>query len=162
MTSLDAFATLTGQFDRVVRTIDLAILLEHVRRLEPAAFARHFKGFRPQMLGRKRVVDAMRFEVFERKNVAVADLLVLLWNQEQRDLYHAMLEHVKTVNEDVEAIEKIDDATANGFLDDMLARFDREDVLACVRMNDVKFSPEVIEARLAGVPSAPAPGDAPA
>ena len=159
MTSLDAFETLKDRFDQVVRSIDLAIVMEHVRRLEPAAFARHFKGYRPQTLGRKRVADALRFEVYERRNSSIADILTLLWNQEHRDAYHSMLEHVKTIQEDVEAIERIEDAKANEFLDDLLGRFPAEEILVCVRLNDVRFGPEVIGVRLEGRPPAAVPTD---
>jgi hypothetical protein len=144
MTSVETFAFLEPWFDRLVRSLDLAMILEHVRRLEPMAFARHFKGFRPQTLGRKRVGDALRFEVFQKKNVAVADILVLLWNQEHRDLYHAMLEHVKTINEDVEAVERIEDDKAKAFVEDLRGRFDPADLLLCVRLNEVRFSAEMI------------------
>jgi hypothetical protein len=155
MTSLDALDQLKDRFDPLVKSVDLAILMEHVRRLEPAAFARHFKGFRPQTLGRKRITDALRFEVYERRNSSIGDVLTLLWNQEHRDVYHAMLEHVKTIQEDVESIERIEDAKANEFLDDLVVRFPVEDILVCVRLNDVRFGPEVIATRLEGRPPAP-------
>lgn len=148
MKSLEAFDYLKEHFDAVIRSIDVPILMEHLRRLEPAVFARHFKGFRPQTLGRRRITDALRFEIYERRNEPLADILTLLWNQAQRRLYHAMLAHVKTIQEDVEAIERIEDGKANEILDDMLARFPKSDVLICVRLNDVRFSPEVITSRL--------------
>jgi len=144
MTSVETFALVEPHFDRVVRSIDLAVLLEHVRKLEPMAFARHFRGFRPQTLGRRRVADALRFEVYQKKNAAVGDILVLLWNQEMRDLYHAMLDHVRTINEDVETIERIEDDKARAFVEDLRGRFDLVDVLLCVRLNEVRFSPEMI------------------
>jgi len=144
MTSVESFELLEPLFERVVRCIDLAVLIEHVRRLEPMAFARHFKGFRPQSLGRKRVLEAMRAEVYARKNQAVADILVLLWNQENRALYQAMLEHVKTINPDVEAIERIEDDKARAFVSDLRGRFELADILVCVRLNEVRFSQEVI------------------
>ncbi len=160
MTSNEVFDLLKDHFDHVVKSLDMAILLEHVRRLEPAAFARHFKGFRPQMLGRTRIIEALRFEVFERRNASIADILTLLWNQENRDLYHAMLEHVKTIQEDVESIERIEDAKANEFIDELLTRFGGEDILICVRLNDVRFSTEVIATRLEGRTNPSEPGSA--
>lgn len=146
MTSVETFALLDRHFDRIVRSIDLAVLIEHIRRLEPLAFARHFKGFRPQTLGRRRVVEALRTEVYQRKNAPLGDILVLLWNQEHRDLYHAMLAHVRTINEDVESIERIEDDKAREFIADLRGRFDLADILACVRLNEVRFSPEVTAA----------------
>lgn len=163
MTSVESFALLGDRFERVARPLDLGLMIEHVRRLAPAVYARHFKGYRPQTLGRKRVTESLRFEVFEKANEAVGDILVLLWNQRMRDLYAAMVEHVRTINENVEEIERIPDEQANAFLDDLLARFDRDDVLICVRLNEVRFSPEVIARRLEGVePEAEAVASEPA
>ncbi len=155
MTSVEALTTLKDHFEYLVRTLDLGMLLEYVRRTDAFAYSRHFKGYRPQTLGRKRVAAALAFEVFERKNTTMGDILTLLWNQERRDVYHAMHEHIATISEDVESIEKIEDAKANAFLDDMLSRFDAVDVLICVRLNEVRFSPEVIQARLVGIPASP-------
>jgi hypothetical protein len=157
MTSVESFVLLGDRFERVVRPLDLGLTIEHVRRLAPAVFARHFKGYRPQMLGRKRVTESLRFEVFEKSNESVGDILVLLWNQRMRDLYSAMVERVRTINENVEEIERIPDEQANVFLDDLLVQFDRDDVLICVRLNEVRFSSEVIARRLEGLEAAPAP-----
>jgi signal transduction histidine kinase len=158
MSPIDNFLALQDDFEHLVRTLDLALLIEHIRRLDGMAFARHFKGYRPQMLGRKRVIDALRFEVYQRKNETVAEILILLWNQEHRDLYQAMLALVRTIREDVENIEKIEDAKANDFVDELLLSFDKQDVHACIRLNEVRFSPEVILARFGGgVPQAATP-----
>ena len=148
MTSVETLVLLEGQFDGIIKSLDIAMLMEHVRKLAPAVFARHFRGFRPQTLGRKRIIDALRFEVFEKHNTSIGDILTLLWNQEHRDVYHAMLAHVRTISEDVESIERIEDDKAVSFLDDLVARFDLADVLVCVRLNEVRFSPEVVRARL--------------
>lgn len=158
MTSCDAFTKLGSQFERALRSLDLAIMIEHVRRLEPGAFARHFKGYRPQTLGRKRVVEALRFEVVQRKNEAIGDILTLLWNQEHRDLYHSMHDKVQTINEDVEAIEKIEDDKAIQFITELQAEgFPPEEILACVRLNEVRFSETVIGKHLGGEPVAAEP-----
>lgn len=157
MSSIDSFIALGEDFEPVVRSVDLALLIEHIRRLDPMAFARHFKGYRPQMLGRKRVTDALRFEVFERKNETVAEVLILLWNQVHRDLYQAMLALVRTINENVEEIERIDDAKGNDFIDELLLSFDRKHIHACVRLNEVRFSPELMAARFGAGAAASAP-----
>jgi hypothetical protein len=161
MSTIDNFIALGDDFEPVVRSVDLALLIEHVRRLDPMAFARHFKGYRPQVLGRKRVTDALRFEVYERRNETVAEILILLWNQVNRDLYQAMLALVRTINENVEEIERIDDAKANDFVDELMLRFDKRHIHACIRMNEVRFSPEVLAARFGGaVPAPEAPAEA--
>ncbi len=153
MSTIDNFVALQDDFDHLVRTLDTALLIEHVRRLDPMAFARHFKGYRPQMLGRKRIVEALRFEVFQKRNETVAEILILLWNQVHRDLYQAMLALVRTIREDVENIERIEDAKANDFVDELLLKFDKQDIHACVRLNEVRFSPELIQARFGGNPA---------
>lgn len=150
MTSVEAIIKLDSRFERLVKPLDLFMLIEHVRRLDPMSFARHFKGYRPQMLGRKRVVKALGFEVFTRHNEVIGDILTLLWNQTRRDVYDAMHELVSTIDEDVETITEIPDERANAFLDVLLEDFDRDDVLICVRLNDVRFNGPVIVARLEG------------
>lgn len=161
MSSTDNFIVLQDDFDHLVRTLDMAMLIEHIRKLDSMAFARHFKGYRPQTLGRKRVVDALHFEVFQRRNETVAEILILLWNQTHRDLYQAMLALVRTIREDVENIERIEDAQANDFIDELLLRYDKQDVHACVRLNEVRFSPEVIRTRFVGgeVPAEAVPAE---
>lgn len=156
MNSVDTFAHMEGQFDRLAKSLDLAMILEQIRRLEPMAFARHFKGYRLQTLGRRRIIDALKFEVFERKNEAIGDLLTLLWNQEHRDVYGAMLENVKKIKENVEEIEAIEDARAAEIIADMTSRFPAEDVLVCVRLNDVRFSEPMIATILGGPAPSPA------
>ncbi|HQP94768.1 MAG TPA: hypothetical protein PLY68_01060 [Myxococcota bacterium] len=148
MTSIETISKLEPRFERIIKQLDLFMLIEHVRRLDPMAFARHFKGFRPQMLGRKRVVKALAFEVFTRHNEVIGDVLTLLWNQTRRDIYDAMHELVSTIDEDVESITEIPDERAHAFIDVLLEDFDREDILICVRLNDVRFHEPVISSRL--------------
>ena len=148
MTSVDAISKLESRFNRVVKPLDLYMLIEHVRRLDSMAFARHFKGYRPQSLGRKKVVNALAFEIFTRHNEVISDIITLLWNQTRRDVYDAMHELVSTIDDDVEAITEIPDERANAFIDVLLEDFDREDVLTCVRLNDVRFNDPVIAGRL--------------
>ncbi|MEC9070875.1 MAG: hypothetical protein VX938_00790, partial [Myxococcota bacterium] len=59
------------------------------------------------------------------------------------------------INEDVEAIEEIEDDIANKIIDDLLERQHQVEILICVRLNGVRFREEVIRARLD--PSAEAP-----
>lgn len=145
MTSIEAFSHLEANFERIVKSLDRAVLLDFIRRFDPPTFIRYFRGFRPQTLGWKRIVDALYKEVYERKNEAVGDILTMLWNQHHRDLYQAMLAHVKTISEDVESIERIEDELAVQFIEDLSGRFDKRDILACVRLNEVRFSEEVIQ-----------------
>jgi len=161
MTSVENLSLLKNQFERIIRSLEPSILLEHVRRLDPMVYARYFRGFRPQTLGRKRVESALRAEVYEKQNTKIGDILTILWNQENRDLYQAMLEHVRTVAENVETIERIEDDQANAFLDDLTARFEVEDLLVCVRLNEVRFSESVIATRLLGIQPEAEPAEVP-
>ncbi len=151
MNAVEAFRSLEHDFDRIMRGLDLGLIIEHIRRLDRMAFARHFQGYRPQTLGRRRVTESLRFELYQRGNETVAEVLVLLWNQFHRDLYQAMLALVRTINQKVEEIERIPDDKANDFIDELLLSFDRRDIHACVRLNEVRFSPEVIQSRLVGL-----------
>lgn len=155
MTSVEAIDLLGAQrFERLVKSLDKAVLLDFVRRLDPWVYAKYFKGFRLQTLGRKRVTEALWREVSESRNEKVGDILTLLWNQQHRDLYHAMLALIKTIAEDVESIERIEDDIAVQFIESLSERFDREDILICVRLNEVKFSPDVIARHLEGAAAA--------
>jgi len=150
---------LKDHFDHVVKSLDMAILLEHVRRLEPAAFARHFKGFRPQML----VASGLSMRFASRCSSGATppsrhpDAAVEPGEPRPvpRDA-RAREDHP----EDVESIERIEDAKANEFIDELLTRFGGEDILMCVRLNDVRFSTEVIATRLEGRTNPSEPGSA--
>lgn len=145
---IGAFEHLRELFPTVLKTIPVGLLIDTVRRLDTPTYFRHFKGFRPQSLGRNRVTGALLKEVYERKNAAVADLINLLWNQSNRELYKAMHNMVREINENVEEIEKIEDQQANEIIDKLLENFSREDIYLCVRMNEVKFDEAVIQSRL--------------
>jgi len=152
MGALTAMRLLSNHFERLVRSIDVPVILEMVRRVEPIVYARYFKGFRAQAIGKKRVVEAMRREILEKQNEPLSELLALLWNQKNRDLYREMLNLVRTIDENVEEIKAIDDEKAREFISKLEARFPKEDILICVRLNEVKFSEEVISTLLEGKP----------
>ena len=145
---IDAFKQLKEHFEEIVDSISINTIIETVRRLSPSTYMKYFKGYRPQSLGRSRVTQALKKEIFEHENAAVADLVNLLWNQSNRNIYKAMHDHVRKINENVEEIERIEDDTANEIIDDLLTKFSRKEILFCVRLNEVKFSEEVIQKRL--------------
>jgi len=124
------------------------IPLEHVVRgtqmLDQAVFYRYFKGYRVQKLGRKRIVELLEREVLEKGNEKVAELFMALWNRANDALYHEMLHHVKKINEDVEAIERIEDEDARRITAMMLEEYDRERLFICVVVNQVRFPPEFV------------------
>lgn len=145
---IGAFEHLKALFPAILKTIPIGLLIDTVRRLDAPTYFRHFKGFRPQSLGRNRVTTALSNEVYDRKNAAVADLINLLWNQSNRELYKAMHSLVREVNEKVEEIERIEDQQANEIIDTLLKNFSRQDIYLCVRMNEVKFDETIIQTRL--------------
>ena len=138
---IEAFAQLGPIFERVVRALRPVRIIMEVQRIDRAAFFRNFKGHRIEKFGRPRMVEILRKEILQRRNERLAHLVIILWNDEMRDLYIAMRDHVRTIDENVEAIERIEDDDARRFVDDLLARqFALEDIYACVRLNGVRFS----------------------
>mgnify|MGYP001232793788 CR=1 FL=1 len=75
--------------------------------------------------------------MYEKDNSTWAEILVILWNNANRNVYNAMHELVSTINEEVEEIEAIDDENANKFIDSLLENYVLEDVLLVTHLNDV-------------------------
>ncbi len=71
-------------------------------------------------------------------------------------MYRDIVMHVRAINEDVEAIERIEPAKAHAIVDDMLKRHDRAAFYLCVRLNGVRFDEDVIQSRLVRGEPAPA------
>ena len=111
---------------------------------------RHFKGYRPDKIGRGRIDKIAKREVFGGGdgNELFANLIIVHWNEAKRTLYREMVTHVQTIDEDVEKVEKIEAEKANAMIDDLLERHDLEDIYLCVRLNGVRFSEDLIQARL--------------
>ncbi len=147
--AVDAVRALGPLFDRAVRSIRPLRIYHETRRADASAWVRHFKGRRPQRFNRPKMVRILNEEILERENIVMTQLFILLWNDTHRALYNAMRKHVETIDEDVEAIERIEDKDADRFVRDLLARgFDIDDIAICVYLNGVRFSPEFIERRL--------------
>ena len=157
---VDAIKSLENQLDRVVRHINPKRIAMEMRTADKAFHFRYFQGLRPEKIGRGRIKKVLQRAVVdaEQGHELFANLIILHWNQVQGRLYQDMVTHVQTINEDVEAIERIDDDKAHAIIDDLLARYDREDVLICVRFNGVRFDESVIESRLVAGEPAPAEG----
>ncbi len=147
---VEALRSVQSEFDAI---------LEHVRPKRIAAemkvgdrgfHFKHFKGYRPDKIGRGRIAQIAKREIFGAGggNELFANLIIVHWNEAKRDLYREMVAHVQTIDEDVEKVERIDDAKANTMIDDLLERHDRRDILLCVRLNGVRFGAGLIEARL--------------
>ena len=147
---VNALKSLEGHLDRVVRHINPKRIALEMRSADKAFHFRYFQGLRPEKIGRGRVKKVILKAVVEAEtgHELFANLIILHWNQIQGRLYHEMVTHVQAINEDVEAIEHIEDPQAHAIIDDLLTRHEREDVLICVRMNGVRFGEDVIESRL--------------
>ena len=124
------------------------IPMEHIVRgtqmLDKPVYYRYFKGYRVQKLGRKKIIELIEREVYEKENEKLAELFMALWNRANGSLYHEMLLHVKKINEDVEAIERIEDEDATRITEMMAEEYDKERLFICVVLNQVKFSPEFV------------------
>jgi hypothetical protein len=147
--AIAAIGRLGNQFERAVRAIRPLKLVVETQRVDRAAFFRNFKGQRIEKLTRPRMIKILETEIFKRKSSMMAHLFMVLWNDAMRDLYIAIRDHVRTINEDVEAIEVIDDDKAQEFLDDLLSRdFELEDIFICVRLNEVRFTEDFVQSKV--------------
>ena len=147
---IEALAKLGGLFDRVAADVQPRKLIAEIQRGDRPAYFRHFKGQRLEKFSRRKMTEILRKEIFERDNIFMSQLLMILWNESHRDMYIAMRDHVQTINEDVEAIERIEDDKALEFINDLQEKgFEKDDIYICVRLNDVRFSEEIIQEHLA-------------
>ena len=89
-------------------------------------------------------MELVEREIYEKGSEKLAELMIALWNRANGALYHEMLHHVKKINEDVEAIESIEDEEAEKISEMMLEEYDKERLFICVVLNQVKFSPEFV------------------
>ena len=146
---VNALRSLADEMDRVLRWVDAKRVAQEMAQVDRGLHFKYFKGLRPEKIGRGTLKKVVQKEILAGEgNELFANLLILHWNQNQHALYRDMVRHVQTINEDVEAIEEIEDDKANAIIDDLLERYDRRDILACVRLNGVRFNEPLIVARL--------------
>jgi hypothetical protein len=159
-----ALRSVEAQFDRIIRHVMPKRLAAELKVGDKGFYFKYFKGYRPETIGRGRVKQIAMREVFQDPGHELfANLLIIHWNEQHAPLYREMVTHVKTINEDVEAIESIDDDKAHAIIDDLLLRHELPDVLLCVRLNGVRFGEELIQSRLVrGEPRGEAAAAAPA
>jgi hypothetical protein len=154
---LDALRKLGPLFEHAARSLRPRNVIAEFQRSDRAAFFRNFKGQRMEKFNRKKVSEILHKEIFVRENVFAAHLMMVLWNEFNREVYAAMREQVETIQENVEDIERIEDDNATAFFEALLeSGHSREDIYVCVCINDVRFSPEWIAANLAPATSAAA------
>lgn len=155
---VDALRSVSEHFDRILRHVRPRQLADEIARADRAFHVRHFKGYRPEKIGRGRIKRIAEKAVFEAPGHELfANLIILQWNDAHPRLYREMVAHVQTIDEDVESIEEIPDDAAHRMIDDLLERHDRRDVYICVRLNGVRFREEIVQSRL--VRGEPAPTD---
>ena len=132
-------------FQAAGRSLKPARVIQDTQRADRATFFRNFKGQRLEKFTRRKIGEIFEKEVFGRNNVFMAHLLMVLWNETNRDLYLGMRKRVETINEDVESIEVIEDSDGEKFVAELKEEgFSLEDIYICVRMNEVRFTEDFI------------------
>ena len=151
-----ALQALSAHFDEILRHVRPKRLASEIRVADKGFYFRYFKGYRPDAIGRGRIKKIAAREIFAGEGHELfANLIIVHWNEGEARLYREMVAHVQTINEDVEAIEHIDDADAHRIIDDLLLRHERAAIYCCVRLNGVRFGEELIDARLVRGEAAP-------
>ena len=147
---IDAIRSVSEHLDLLIRSVSPQRLIYEMSVGDKAFYFKHFKGFRPDKVGRGKIKKIAQKEILDRDpgHELLANLLIVHWNEQNGSLYQDMVEHVKTINEDVEAIEAIEDDKAVQIIEDLLKRHDKAEIYLCVRLNEVRFNQEVIDAHL--------------
>lgn len=155
---IEALRQCRDQFDDILRVVNPKRIAADMARADKAFHFRNFKGYRANAIGRGRLRKVAARELFAGDGHELfANVLIIHWNNAKATLYREMVAHVKTINEDVEAIEEIPDDRAHAIIDDLLQRHPPVDVLLCVRLNGVRFSDSVVDSRLVRGEPGPAP-----
>jgi hypothetical protein len=159
---VEALRNCRDQFGDILKSINVKRLVREMGIADKAFHFRHFKGYRE--IGRGRVNKIAGKEIFNEGegHELFANLIIVHWNDKHTNLYREMVAHVKTINEDVEAIEQIEDDKAGAIVNDLLKRHTRIAILLCVRLNGVRFREGYVQWCLIEGNDGPAPAqDAP-
>ena len=144
-----AFHDLGDDLNVLIRGIKPHILIRDMKMIDPGIFNRFFRGFRPDKIGRGRMVRILTPEIREKDNLKVMQLLTLHWNNANDPVFKAMRKLVATINPEVEEIEKIEDEQASNFVSQLKETgFKRDKIHICVQLNGVRFSKEFIASHL--------------
>ena len=155
---IESLRSCEQHFDAILKHVHVRRLVAEIQAADKGFHYRYFKGYRPEKIGRGRIKKIAQKEVFSGEGHELfANLIIIHWNESQRHLYQEMLTHVQAINEDVEAIEKIEDDNAHAIIDDLLERHTLGDIYVCVRLNGVRFDEALIESRLVRGEDATAP-----
>ena len=142
---VNALRSCREQFGDILKSVNVKRLVREMGIADKAFHFRHFKGYRE--IGRGRIKKIANKEIFGggEGHELFANLIIVHWNDKHANLYREMVAHVKTINEDVEAIEQIEDDKAAAIVEDLLKRHRRVDILLCVRLNGVRFREEFVQ-----------------
>ncbi|MCO4762465.1 MAG: hypothetical protein KC502_13220 [Myxococcales bacterium] len=134
-------------FGRLCRGIPMRTFLAELARIDRGVYFRYFKGYRPVKITAKRLQDVLGKEILQRNNGLLAQLVIYNWDEFQWKLYGDLQKHVKSINEDVEAIESISAEEADPIFDDLLAKYDPRDVAIAAMINGVRVGDDYLKAR---------------
>lgn len=141
----DALRKLGPLFGKAAQSLKPARVIQETQKADRPTFYRNFKGQRLEKFTRRKIAEIIEKEILEKKNLFMAHLFMVLWNETNRDLYLGIRKKVETINEDVEAIESIEDDKAAEFVTELqTAGFELDDIYICVRMNEVRFTEDFI------------------
>lgn len=156
---IQALRSVADRFEDILRHVNPKRLVGEIAKADRAFYFRYFKGYRPDQIGRGRLKQIAQKEVFtDPGHELFANLLIIHWNEAHAQMYRDIVTHVRAIDEDVEAIERIPPERAHPIIDDMLSRHPREAFYLCVRLNGVRFDEDIIASRL--VRGEPAPDNA--
>jgi len=157
---VNALRSCRDQFGDILKSVNVKRLVREMGIADKAFHFRHFKGYRD--IGRGRIKKIANKEIFAggEGHELFANLIIVHWNDKHANLYREMVAHVKTINEDVEAIEQIEDDKATAIVEDLLNRHSRLDILLCVRLNGVRFREPFVQWCLIEGNDGPVPADA--
>jgi hypothetical protein len=146
---INALRSVAEQFDDVLRHVNPKRLVMELAKSDKSFHFKYFKGYRPDQIGRGRIKQIAQKEVFtDPGHELFANLIIIHWNEAHAQMYRDIVMHVRAINEDVEAVERIEPEKAHPIIDDMLKRHTREAFYLCVRLNGVRFDDDVIASRL--------------
>lgn len=148
MTGIETLKAVKADVDRMVKDIPMWHIVRGVQILNKGVYVRYFQGQRLEVKGRARIKEMVDTEIFKKDSEPVSQLIMTLWTRSNGALYHTLYNLVKSINEEVDKIEKIEDDKASEFLDTLLKDFDKDRIFLCILFNEVKFSREIIEAKL--------------
>lgn len=133
-----------GQFPHMVAAVPRGQMVEYLRHGSRRTYARYFKGFRPDRIPLARLVGYLSEEVFDNNNGVLAHLIIVLWNEQRRDLYEATKKGLQTINPNVELIERVPPELSRSLLGELIGTFGKQDVAILCQINDARFDRAVI------------------